>query len=513
MSILSLNFIIFALVVGAIYFMLPAKVQWMWLLLASVVFFCINCGWVLTLVMAAIILVNHRLALIISDAQDDVFKKRMLMGIIAIDFALLYFFKDGEFLHNTINGIAGIFGTQLPVPRWKIAAPMGISYFMIMIMGYLADVYWGAYKAQKNIGKFALFVMFFPIMTSGPFLRYKEMEAELWPAEKKSFNYDNFMFGMQRIFWGLLKKMVISERIGVMVNTVFSDYADYPGLYMPFVAIMYYMQLYTDFSGLMDIMLGYGEILGIKMPENFDCPFFSTSVAEFWRRWHITLGGYLRDYVLNPLLRSEWCRKLKKYCKNRFGKNYEKKCNIPLFLCMFITWFLVGFWHGGEWHYIIGVGLYMWALMVLGELTKPLCKKVIAMLHINTENFLWKFWQRIRTLCLVSVGIFFFRAEGLIEGLEMAKYAFKDFNPGIFFDGSIIELASSTEDVYIIIAGLILVFVVDLLHFKGIKIRQMTAKRNVVIRWAAYLALFWVVILLGCFGPEYDTSHFIYADF
>lgn len=517
MTLISLEFIIFFTIVAVIYFVLPQKLQWIWLMLSSLYFYYTISNIVQFAGFLFIILINW----IAGFFLDEEAKHRKLIYTVTIvaDIFLLSLFKYSRFFVDIIAAIVSglfhfdIYSTFISniVILSEEFAPLRISYFALIIIGYITDVYWCKNKAQKNPGKLLLFAGYFPQMTSGPIVTYEQMENNLW-GEKHKFSYDRVISGAQRILWGFFKKIVISERCGVIVNKVYGYYEAYAGLYVVLAAMMFAMQLYCDFSGLMDIVLGFSQVLGIELPENFDTPFYSLNLSEFWRRWHITLGGFLRDYVLYPLQRSKFFKNMRKACKNRFGKGYEKKFNLPLYLSLFVSWFLIGLWHGGGWNYIFGVGLYMWMVIVLGEILSPVFKWIVDKLHINTDCDSYRLFLRIRTFILFMFGLSFFRAVDLRSGFAMWKSAFSVFNPWIFFDESLFNMGLDRREWGILIFGLIVLFIVSYISQKE-DVRTWLAKQNFLFRIIVFGLLFTMVIVWGYYGMSFNSSDFIYGRF
>ena len=317
---------------------------------------------------------------------------------------------------------------------------------------------------------------------------------------------------MQRIIWGFFKKLVISERATVLVNTIYADYETYNGLYILFAAIMFMIELYADFSGCIDIMLGISEIFGIKLPENFDLPFYARTVAEFWRRWHITLGAWLREFVFYPMLKSKTWQKLSEITKKRFGKKVGKK--IPVWLGLMISWLIIGFWHGGGYNYIFGVGVYMGIIIVASEIIETPTKKIVLALGLNQEAISYKLFQMLRTFILITIGNSFFRAVSLADGFRMWKRFFEVINPWILFDGSIYNLGLAEIDVKILFFSVVLLIIVGIIKIeKGEEIRVLIASQNIVFRWGIYIALLLIVVIYGKYGPGYSASEFIYKGF
>ena len=534
MSLISLEFFAFFLIVLAVYYLLPGRFQWMWLLIAGGYFYYKNASTVQCLIFIGFLVLNYLASLRIT--EDNPHPKAVFRCIIILDVLMLMGMKYTEFFYEIYSWILSLFGH---VPNADLAyyiintiaglCPPRISYFSLIVMGYMTDVYWGKAEVQKNPGKFALFASYFPQMTSGPIVQYEQMDGRLW-GDKHYLSYTRLISGLERIIWGIFKKLVISERLSVMVNEIYDYYEIYPGFYIVFAAACFAFQLYTDFSGLMDIVLGFSELLGIELPENFNTPFYSTSLAEFWRRWHITLGEWLRSYVFYAVMQTETFRSLRKLCKKKLGKGYEKKYNIPQFLALLISWFLIGLWHGGGFNYIFGVGVYMGIIIIISELCQPLFGKLTALLQIDTEAFSYKLFQRIRTFFIFIFGLSFFRAETLTKGFKMWGSAFSIFNPWIFFDHSLYRLGLNESEFHILLFSMLILLIVSMLeHYDKMKnaasgvsapdksvnegARKAIAKQNFIFRLLIFLVLFIMIIAWGRYGSEFNASDFIYGRF
>ncbi|MBP5384314.1 MAG: MBOAT family protein [Lachnospiraceae bacterium] len=517
MSLISIQFFLFFFLVCVIYFLLPAKAQWVWLLIASLVFYYSHSFYSphVYLWFLGIVLINWGGALFMDKPRAG---KIVFRCVLIFDVLALCLFKYSEFIYSIILAIGKLFGADftnylcdLIVYYTKSYCPEKISYFALIIIAYITDVYWGKSKALKNPGKALLFTSYFPLMTSGPIVTIEQMEGQLF-GEKHRFSYDRCVRGMERVLWGLFKKLVISERLAVIVTMIYEHYEVFNGFYIFVATAFFALQLYCDFSGLMDIVLGCSEVLGINLPENFQTPFYSVSLSEFWRRWHITLGAFLRDYVLYPLERSALLKKMRKFCKAHLGKGYEKKYNFPLYFSLLISWFLIGLWHGGGWNYIFGVGLYMWAVIVLGELLSPVFKWLVKVLHINTECASYTLFLRLRTFVLFMFGLSFFRANTLEDGFLMWKSAFARFNPWIFFDESFYNMGLDRREWGILLIGLLVLFVVSYLAQKR-DVRAFLHEQNFVARLLLFAVLFAVIIVYGWYGADYNAADFIYGRF
>jgi D-alanyl-lipoteichoic acid acyltransferase DltB (MBOAT superfamily) len=436
-------------------------------------------------------------------------QKNMVTGLaIIVEVVILIVLQDNAFFVDNINRVSSLLNLswKIPIPTW--AVPLGISYYTLMLIGYLLDTSWKISKPQKNPLKLLLFTCYFPQMISGPFTRYHEMEDQLYKAH--TFDHTRITSGAQRILWGLFKKLVIAERLSVIVGTIYGNYEEYPGFYVLIAIVGYTLQVYADFSGCMDIIIGISELFGVKLPENFHTPFYATNLSEVWRRWHMTLGFWVKDYVLYPFLKSSFAQKIGKFAKKRWSKKAAKR--IPTYCGMFLTWFTVGFWHGGSWNYILGSGMFFFVMIVGGMLLEPVFNRLIQWLHINTECFSWKLFQRIRTFFLFAASVSFGRASSTASAVAMWKNAFSEFNPWIFFDKSLYNLGVDQQDFGILVFSLLLFLVVSILQQKG-SIRKRFAKQNIVFRWIVLFGLIFSILIFGYYGPGYDASEFIYGGF
>jgi len=510
-GITTFDFGIFVGISVVLYYVFPLKQRWLALLLSSGFFvYCANdIGMIL--VMLGMILLAYSAGRFFGRYGPDAGGRRFLCGAaVFLLAAVLIGLKETNFFIATGNAVHEIIFGEKKYRMLSVAAPLGISYFALTLISYVCDSYWGIIKPEKNPLKFAGYVSFYPLLTSGPILRFGDSGREITEGHK--FQYRNLCFGMQRILWGLFKKLVICERAAVLVNAVYENQEQYEGLYVPLAVAAFALQLYTDFSGCIDIMLGVAQLYGITLPENFDLPFVSGSLSEFWRRWHITLGGFLRDYILYPILKSAPMQKLGSVTKKRFGKKIGKK--IPTWIGMLISWFLIGFWHGGTYNYIFGVGIFFGLVIVSGEIFAPLLEKIRVLLGIDTERFSWKLFQAVRTFCIFSFGLSFFRADGIQDGWALWGRAFAEWNPWIFFDGSLYRMGLDEKDFRVLIVMLFLMAAVAVLRlWLKRPIREWLAEQGVIFRWSVSICLLFCIVIFGKYGPGYDASAFIYGKF
>lgn len=381
---------------------------------------------------------------------------------------------------------------------------LGVSYYTLSAVGYLLDVKWEMYKAEKNPAKTALFILFFPLMISGPVVRYSGIKPQIYSTHK--LEYENISFGLQRMLWGYFKKLIISERFAIIVLVVYRNYESYNGFVILFATLCYAVQLYTDFSGCMDIIIGAARLFGITLPENFNAPFFSRSLREFWRRWHITLGLWFKDYVMFAVQRSNFVAKAGKYFRNKLGKQAGKKAQ--LYISMFALWFLIGIWHGGTAYYFIASGMIPFLLLVSGDILSPLGEKIITAAGINTESIFYKFFQRLRTILFVCISFVFVCSESVNVGIKVFARIFTNFLSRNTAEISLAKYINMT-DICLMILGITVLFLADYMQDKNISPANYINQRSGIIQYGIYYAAILMIMFFGMTG----NSSFIYFQF
>ncbi|MBQ6805852.1 MAG: MBOAT family protein [Lachnospiraceae bacterium] len=509
MGITSFYFLCFFAAILIIYYLIPKKCQWMFLLLCSIAYYLLTDNGILILYPLVSVAVCYGGTRMMAETEDAKKRRIALLFVIAVNVGILVALKYINFGINTVNGIAGMFGhTEKLLNGFALLVPLGVSFYTFSLLGYVVDVYYGIAQPQLNFRKLALYGMYFPTIISGPILKYRECGEQFF--EPHAFDYGKVTRGIQRMLWGLLKKLVISERLRVLVDTVYGQYDSYPGAFIWVATICYAFQLYTDFSGCMDIVIGMSESFGITLPENFQTPFFSKSVAEYWRRWHITLGVWMKDYVFYPLLRSRFFTNLNKAWKEKFGKKKGKQ--YATFAAMFVLWFTVGVWHGGDWKFVIGSGLLHWFYIVMEELLEPPCAKAMDKLHINPKGKGINAVRVLRTFFLVCIGDLFFRADSVGDAFAMLRGAVTTWNPEILWNGALLGLGLDWIEMGIMIVSLLLLWFISALQKRG-SVRDKIAGLKLPVRWIIWYALLFYVILLGYYGPGFSAAEFIYQGF
>lgn len=420
----------------------------------------------------------------------------------------LLFLKFYNFAGWYLNALFTRLSLSASLPTLTLVLPLGISFFTLQAVSYLADVYKKTIPADGDFWRLALYMAFFPTIMEGPICRYSQTAEALSAGE--NLKYENICFGAQRIIWGLFKKLVIADRLNPVVATVFNNPPPYHGAVVLFSAICYTLQLYADFSGCIDITIGTAEMFGITLPENFRQPFLSRTPSEFWRRWHITLGAWLRDYIFYPLSLTRFVKRLGKKARAKLGKHLGSVAQTVLPLLA--VWICNGLWHGTGWNYLF-YGLYYFALILLGNLTEPLTAKAAAALHLGKNSAVRRALQTVKMAVIVVTGELFFRAANLHQGFALFQSIFSGFQLSALSSAMLAKLGLSIQDLAAVSVGLALVLIVGILHEKGIHIRKTVSGWKMGFRWSLYIAAILAVLIFGAYGAGYVAVDPIYANF
>ncbi|MCQ2529959.1 MAG: hypothetical protein MJ086_01705 [Lachnospiraceae bacterium] len=395
--------------------------------------------------------------------------------------------------------------------------PLGISYYSISGISYSIDVFRDKYPAENNFAKVLTFISFFPVLTQGPINRYDELSKQLFTYHK--FQYENLTYGILRMIWGFFKKLVVAERLSAVVGTLTTGWQEnlYSGGWIVLAVALCSLNLYMDFSGCMDIVLGAAEILGIRLPENFDHPYLSKSIPEFWRRWHITLGAWLRDYVMYSFITSKPAKLLNKKAKDKIGR----KGASVLVTCIgvLLVWIVYGVWHGLEMKYIIS-GLYYALIIIVATVLDGPIKKFDSRFPKLVASKAYGVFCAARTYFLAMIGAFFFFMPTIKEGMAYLGNIFKKPVQGLIsIPETGIEKVTDIKllgvdllDFVVILLGVILWIVLATLHKKK-DIRDRLSDMNIVLRWLILLVMLLVVIIVGNYGGNLEAGSFIYQGF
>lgn len=526
----SYDFLGFILVLFVLYYIVPKKFQWPLLLGFSYIFYFLADPTYLIYIgittvtvyllgckieqlreeQSAYLKANKE---VLSREDKKLYKNKIkskqwkyLLIALFINIGILAVLKYTNFAISNVNSIMGLLGSDKQFGFLDLALPMGISFYTFQSVGYIIDVYRGTCKAEKNIFKFALFVSFFPQLVQGPISRFSQMAETLY--QEHSFDAKNVCYGLQRILWGFFKKLVIADRILTAVNEIIRNPDEYAGAYV-FVGMMFYaLELYADFTGGIDVTIGVAEVLGIRLAENFNRPFFSKSIKEYWNRWHITMGTWFTDYIFYPISVCGPMLKLSKFSRKKLGENLGKR--VPIYLSSFTVWLATGIWHGASWNFVVW-GLGNWVVIMVSQELEPLYAKFHAKFHLQSNRY-FQFFQVIRTIFIMSCLRSFDCYRNVPVTFKMLGTMFTTWNWNILWDGSLMQLGLTMTDYLILLAGTILLIAVSMIQRKG-KVRDQIAACPYAVRVAIWYGLFLVVLLTGVYGIGYEASQFIYNQF
>lgn len=494
----SLHFLIFFPIVVGIYYLIPQKARSYWLLLASYYFYmCWNAKYVVLLLFSTIVTYVTGILLEKCDRGDKEEhrqrrqKKLCVAASFILNLSVLFVFKYLDFGIASLNQILSYVHITLNAPTVDLLLPVGISFYTFQALGYTMDVYRGEIYAERNFFRYALFVSFFPQLVAGPIERSKNLLRQLDKPAEPSF--ESLRDGFLLMLWGYFLKVVLADRIAVFVDTAYGDIETYTGVYLIVATVLFAVQIYCDFSGYSVIAMGAAKILGIQLMENFDAPYLSASVAEFWRRWHISLSSWFRDYLYIPL------------GGNRKGK-------IRKYINLLITFGVSGLWHGADWSYVIW-GLLNGVWQVIGDLLTPFKKKAARILDIKEDSLSHKCIRIVTTFFLVDLAWVFFRANTAFEALRIIKRMFTAKNHWVWFDGSLYECGLNQKNFSLMVWGILLLFVVDICKYKNIRIRQIVAKQDYWAQCLTVIAAVLGILVFGMWGVGYDAANFIYFQF
>lgn len=505
MSLISMEFLLFVGIAVMGYYLIPKRFQWIWLLIFSYIYYASSGIRLLAFLLFTTVTTYgagrllDRINVLQKGKKNR--KRSVLIGCLLLNFGMLAVLKYTNFAIENVNAI---FHTGLSFQ--KLILPLGISFYTFQSMGYLIDVYWGKYEAEQHIFRFALFVSFFPQILQGPIGRFDRLANQLYAEH--TFDLKKTEHALQLILWGFFKKLVLADRAAVVVNQVFLNYTQYAGVTNIVAVLMYSIQLYMDFSGGMDVVAGVAALFGIELDQNFKRPYFATSITDFWHRWHITLGTWMKDYVFYPISLSKWMGRFGRWAKKVFGKKTGRI--LPICVANVVVFLIVGIWHGAAWKFI-AYGLYNGMIIAISSLLAPMYKKGYQKCHVNPKSGGWRIVQIVRTFVLVNISWYFDMAVSLSAAWMMMKSTVTGFTIKTFTDGTLLTLGLDKLDYGILAAGCMVVFLISLLQEKGIRIRESLGEKPLVVRWAVYGMLVFGIPMFGY--VMITTGGFIYAQF
>ena len=532
MSILSFGFLVFLIISLLVYYLTPGKYQWISLLVVSYSFYLFAGVKAIIFILITttstyfaglkIGAINDEYSVAIANykgpnpkithaekreikADEDKRKRWIVAFTLILNFGLLIVLKYMTPVVDALNAVCALFHLRYEVPYVSVIVPLGISYYTFQAMGYVIDLHRRKYAPEKHFGHFMLFVSFFPQLIQGPVNRFDTFSPRL--LEPHRFDTANIRHGAVLLLWGLFKKLVISDRVLIMITTIMTAPEKYRGFYLAFGAFLRVLQLYTDFSGGIDMTRGVAEAFGIIMPENFTRPFFSRTFDEFWRRWHISMNLWWRDYVFYPLTLSKPLQKFGAKLRKIVGDNFSKK--LPILIAVIICRMLNAVWHGSTYSNY-AAGLFYGLILALSFYFEPHFSKWTRKLKINTECFSWKLYQCLRTALVFSIPYINFGAKSFSQAAVYLRNMFGEFNPWVMFDGSLYTLGVTQQQLQIVSLAILALLVVGILQEKGYSVREAIDNQNLVFQGIIYLVLIFSIILFGIYGAGYNASAFVY---
>ncbi|MCR5302303.1 MAG: MBOAT family protein [Lachnospiraceae bacterium] len=491
----STSFMIFFPVVVAAYFVIPRKCRAVWLLVSSYYFY-MSWNAKYAVLIGTSTLITYGCAILLEKYSDrSGIKKLISVLCICSNLGILAVFKYASFAIRTVDGLLEALGQAPTGFGIDLLLPVGISFYTFQAIGYFIDVYRGDIAAEKNLIKYALFVSFFPQLVAGPIERSKSLLTQIRDVSKINvWDAGRIASGAILMVWGFFLKMVIADRAAILVNNVFADYRMYGSTELILAGFGFEAQVYCDFLSYSLIAMGAARIMGFVLMENFNAPILARDTKEFWRRWHISLTTWFRDYVYIPLGGS----------RKGMGR---KRINLM------IVFLLSGLWHGASWGYIIwgGInGLYL----ILNDMTQKIRSDTAEKLKINTGCFSWTFLKVIVTNILFVFAIIFYRAVSVVDGANYIKRIFANPDPWALFDGTVYELGLSRTEMSILIVSLVVLLLVELIRYnKDMMIDKWLLTQNVWFEWLVIIALIAAIFVFGEYGFGFDAQQFVYFQF
>ncbi|MCO4764544.1 MAG: MBOAT family protein [Myxococcales bacterium] len=470
----SIEFAIFFVLIGSAFFLLTSRWRWLLLLIASYAFYMRwNASYAVLIALSTVI--DFFAGRVIASAESPARRKAALLTSLATNLGILFTFKYWHFFHATMDDLAAVVGVPYSVPDLDFLLPVGISFYTFQTLSYTIDIYRGTLKPEPHFGIFALYVSYFPQLVAGPIERASRLLPQL--RQPVVFDYGRVTSGLQLMLWGMFKKVVVGDRLGLYVDAVYnnSDAHSSPTLWLATYAFAF--QIYCDFSGYSDIAIGTSRVLGYDLMRNFERPYFSQTITEFWRRWHISLSTWLRDYLYISL------------GGNRLG-------TLMTYRNLMITMLLGGLWHGASWNFIIW-GALQGLFLMTSRASLP--RRNAFAKRLGIPPMVLRIWRTFVTFHLVCLSWVFFRAGTLDQALSILSRALQ-------FTGSLMMSPQTMAHGVLGVAALLLVEVaVERYPAIGERFRMAPTP----LRWAGYYALIAAVVLAGVEG----SSQFIYFQF
>lgn len=498
MELKSLTFLAFCLIVALVYFLLQNTDKQKYVLLAAnFVFILTYSGIKATLALFAICVANFMIARKMEKAEKK--KGWLVIGFICTIGVLLFF----KFFTHTAEALISVMSGR-PVDMFKIIVPVGISYYTLSLYAYLTDIYHKKYAAETDFGAFLVYVTYFPAIIEGPINMYKKLMPQI--KARHAYDWDRMIRGLMRSLWGYLKKMVIADRIGILVMGILQDEAAH-GATILFALVVYSFQIYADFSGGIDVIMGISQVLGIELVENFKSPLISKNVTEYWARWHKSLGEFMEKYIYYPIVLN---RRLMKFSRKIKDKYMSKA--FTAFIASVVVFVIVGIWHGTGWNYVV-YGMYQAFFVASAVILKPTYTKVKKALHVNEKCISWEIFCILRTFIILVFGRLLIKSANLHQAGELiGKISHMD-NVYSLFNGDLLQYGLDYKNMIVMYIGILVMILVDVLHEHGVKFRELILKQDIVFRYVVYLTAIAIIVIFGIYGGEFSAASFIYQGY
>lgn len=526
MTFIEMQFFVFLFVAVIAFYICPVKYRWIVLLGASIVFYSIAGIKYLPFIFITsftVFLAGRKMGHIYEEMDKHLLAenldrkakkeikeqakgkcKRAMLAALLFNLAILVVVKFTKFAVNPINHLLVAMGREGSFSAAYIIVPLGISYYTFSCLSYLLDVYWKREDYEKNYARFLLYAIYFPHILQGPIERYGRLGKRL--KGEFLFDYDRVCKGLQLIVWGIFKKLVIADRINLFTTEVYKDGSSAAGLIYTIAFFLDVVYIYADFSGCMDIARGVSQIFGVELDLNFNHPFSSKSVTEFWRRWHMSLGSWFKDYVYYPISTSKFVKNVAKTCKKHLPDGVTR--SVVTAIPVTVTWVSTGIWHGTGVTYLAW-GLYYAFMIFMSVSFGDIIHNLALKLKVNTECWSYKVFQMVRTTCIFAGGRLLTRPGTLGLSWHALKSAFMDFNPWIFTDGTLYQFGLNQRNFNLMLVAIVIFGGVSILQQHG-SVREMLAKQNLAVRWGIYFTAVFSILIFGIYGSGYDASSFVY---
>lgn len=517
MVLLSNTFLIFILLFLFIYYVCPKRLQWICLLVANCVFYAFSGIGNFAFIISSS-LITFFSAFFVSSFDTQLKKQKPL-----VEKEVYKTLKHRTLIKKRFVLFISLFlnvGILVYLKYWRILVgaktlllPLGISYYTLQSISYFMDVYNGKIKRETNAARYFLFISFFPQLIMGPFNRYDKLGAQL--REEHRFDFENIKHGVMLILYGAFKKYLIADMLYPIIESILDPYYEaLPGCVILAGILSYSLYQYADFSGGTDMFLGIAELFGLRMQPNFRQPYFATSLGDFWRRWHISLGLWMKDYIFYPCALSKPMQNFGKWCQSHIGSHAARV--LPACFANILVFMLVGVWHGPELHFFVW-GLYNGLVIALSDLCKPVFQKLNGILHINDKSRAWHIFRIVRTFIIVNIGWYFDRITDVLKSFLYLRNTVLRFGNPLellskqYLSNIIGKVSNFESQIVCVVIGTVTVFVISLLKENTVDVYAKIQKQSIAVRWAAYYIPLILVILSFSFSSG-DTG-FMYAQY